>query len=108
MLKISAGVSLIESGDSWSININHSGQHKDLAKALTQHTCPDRTAGVQLAKVCLYALSKAIRDGKQDALKAKAGRQMPLVLLKDFLFRTVGVCSSCRGRGCSVCNKMGV
>ena len=108
LLKISAGVTLIESNGMWSININHSGQQKDLKTAIQTHNCPDRTAGVQLAKVCLHALSSAVKNGKQETLRGRVGRQMPLVLLKEFLFNTAGPCTGCRGRGCTACNKMGV
>lgn len=108
LLRISAGVTLIESSGKITLNINHMGQQKDLAQQIATHNCPDRTAGVQLAKVCLHALDRAVAMGQTETLATKVGRQMPLVLMKDFLFKTAGTCSSCRGRGCTACHKMGV
>lgn len=107
-LRISTGVTLIESGGSWSININLNGQHKDLAQSLATHNCEYRSAGVKLAQVTMAALNKAVANHKADELRKKSGRQMPLILMKDFLFKTAGACTTCKGRGCSACNNMGV
>lgn len=107
-LRITSGVTLLESGGSWLVNINHNGNQVGLAAALSQHQCATTSAGVKLSQVVLYALNRAVANGLSAQLRTKANRQMPIILLKDFLFNLVGKCSSCKGRGCSACNSMGV
>lgn len=106
-LNISTAVSLSQNGSSWAINID-TGPHTGNLESKIASCASRKSAGVKLAQVSVYALHKAISQGKQDALKEKTGRRMPLVLIKDFLFKLVGACTSCRGRGCSACNGMGV
>jgi hypothetical protein len=106
-LSISTGVRLVKFGEAWTIQADVGSKTQDLGIAISAHKCRD-TAGVRLAEVTLHALSRAVQADKGSALDYKRGRKIPLILLKDFLFKTVGVCSSCKGRGCSACNRMGV
>jgi len=92
----------------WSIKVQAGGKLQDIGLALAAYKCEPNSAGVKLAQVTQYALGRALAAGKGDQLKYKAGRQVPLILLKDFLFKTAGICKSCRGRGCGTCNGMGV
>lgn len=106
-LRISTGVTLVNEG-AWSIKIQAGGKLQDIGLAISAYKCENNSAGVRLAQVAQYALGKVLSAGKADQLRYKAGRQMPLILLKDFLFKTAGVCRSCKGRGCGTCNNMGV
>ena len=109
-LRISTGVTLTQMGNSWTVQIQSGGKLVELNAALAAHKCDGNSAGAKLVQVTSVALARVIAMGKADQLRQKAGRQMPLILLKDFLFKTAGACASCRGlgRGCAACGGMGV
>jgi len=81
------------------------GQRLPLADALGQFQCKaSERAGVRLAEVVLTAFAR-VTEEKRSSLTP--GRSMPLLMLKDQLFRLVPVCTTCRGNGCPTCKGTG-
>ncbi len=84
------------------------GSRMALADAITHHRCqPNASPGLRLAGLAVSALQRVVDAGRGEALRGKVGRQMPLLYLKDELFRLVERCSACHGKGCEACGGTG-
>lgn len=107
-LRISTGVTLAESNGVWTLRVIANGRDSELMTAVA--TCSAQAAGAKLAKSIDAALRKVVSQSpdKIAEMRRRAGRQMPMVLMKQFLFSIAGACSSCSGRGCTACSGVGV
>jgi len=105
-LRISTGASLVGSDSAgWEVLVMHGAQKVDLRSRLSE--CANaKSTGARLGQVVLRAI--AIAQVKGICLQERANRQMPLVLLKDYLFKAIGPCTSCMGRGCTACDRFGI
>lgn len=108
MLKFSTGVTLVSDNGSWSIRVKTPKGPMSLTEALSTFKCGGNTSGTKLAEIVNQTLSLVLSKGRQASLQPRAGRVLPLIMLKDFLTKIAGPCPSCRGRGCKACNQMGV
>lgn len=102
-------ITLVDSGTGLDIQVTTPGGEKMLlSTALTHFRCqPNASAGLRLAGLAVSALQRVIALGRVDVLRPKVGRQMPLLFLKDELFRLVEKCAACNGAGCDRCGQTG-
>lgn len=87
-LATSTGVTLVENSGRWEILVlTPGGQAMNLSEALVQFQCRTATTGTKLAEIVVNALQTIVAAQKQHLLREKAGRQMPILMLKDFLLK---------------------
>jgi hypothetical protein len=107
MLKFSTHVTLVEDGG-WSVRIRTPKGLVDLGDALKTYRCQQNTSGVKLAEIVVTTLGLVVSKGRSGSLRERSGRSLPLITLKDFLAKTAGPCTACKGKGCKTCNGLGV
>jgi hypothetical protein len=102
-------ITLVDTGNGLDIRITTpGGEQMSLSTALTHFRCsPNASAGLRLAGLAVSALARVTTLGRLETLTPKVGRQMPLLFLKDELFRLVERCNSCLGTGCNMCHQTG-
>ena len=88
------------------------GETMELQAALTHFKCrPASTTGIMLASMVVRGLAKAAAAGRQG--NVTTDRNIPLLTLKDQLWRIVQVCVQCHGAGlvqdapCTACGGSG-
>lgn len=82
------------------------GDRTTLPEALARFSCKENgTTGLRLASLVITALHRA--EARGCASSIPVGRQMPLLMLKDQLFKLVLRCPTCHGAGCPSCKHTG-
>lgn len=90
-MRISSGVTLVKVPGGYSIQVKVNGILMDIMRALINQRCPTTGSGYTLAVMATDALKQALEMGKEKELAVKAGRQVPLILLKDYLYGIAGL-----------------
>lgn len=87
-LSTATGVTLVENGGRWELLVlTPGGQAMNLSEALGQFQCLSKTTGTKIAEIVVNALQSVVSAQKQHLLKEKAGRQIPILMMKDFLLK---------------------
>jgi hypothetical protein len=82
------------------------GERARLQDALQNHQCKaNSTSGIRIASLAISALHRVVALGRTSSLPVS--RQLPLLMLKDTLYRLVERCAACKGSGCTACGGTG-
>lgn len=81
-------------------------QRMTVPKAIEKYGC--KTSATKLSEIVMRCLGQIKANGHTNLLQDLKNRNMPLLMLKDRLFKLCTKCSSCKGAGCTSCNTTGV